>query len=458
MAKRGRPRKIKVDSINNSESNSIQNGLMDAVMGVGYQVPPGREQISSIDTVNKNLRWYLISNYRQTLSEAYTEWGVIQTIVDVPVDDALRGGYEIKTDQLSPDELDRLHSRIDRENLNDRVFGQAMKWNRLFGGAGILIITDENYEEPFDVKNLKQGARVEFRSVDLWELFFDKINIEDGPYATGSQTLENVEIFNYYGRRVHKSRVILFRGIQPPSFTRPRLRGWGLSIVEVFIRSINQYLKANDLCFEVLDEFKLDVFKIKGLTQTLLTANGTNKVQQRIQTANIQKNYLNSIAMDSEDDYQTKQLSFSGLSEVMKEIRLQIACDLRMPMTKLFGISSSGFSSGEEDIENYCSMVENSVRHKIKYAIIQVIEILCQAEFGHIPDDLKIEFPPLRMLSAEQQESVKNSKMNRIIQAMQSGLMSAIEAKQAINRENLIPIKIEETDELNSAISDGEVT
>ena len=49
------------------------------------------------------------------------------------------------------------------------------------------------------------------------------------------------------------------KGLTAPSFLRPRLRGWGFSVVEKLVRSINQYIKATDLGFEVLDEFKLDV-------------------------------------------------------------------------------------------------------------------------------------------------------------------------------------------------------
>ena len=75
------------------------------------------------------------------------EIGLVQTIVDVPVDDGLRGGVKFKSKQLDESQIHELQVSFDRDDdLN--TAGQAAKWNRLFGGAGILIMTDQDPEEP----------------------------------------------------------------------------------------------------------------------------------------------------------------------------------------------------------------------------------------------------------------------------------------------------------------------
>src|SRR5208283_5766536 len=103
----------------------------------------------------------------------------------------------------------------------------------------------------------------------------------------------------------------------------------------------------------------------------------------------------------------------------MVGIRMQIASDMRMPLTKVFGISAAGFSSGEDDIENYNSMVESSIRQKGKFDIIKMIKLRCQKMYGFVPDDITIEFKPLRVLSSEQEENVKNAKHARLMQTVQ---------------------------------------
>lgn len=427
------------NEIKREAAHMIQNGLSEVVMGFNPQSTG--VQLSQVDTLFKNNRWYLVSNMRQLLSEIYVEHGLIQTVVDVPVDDGLRGGVDIKSKQLSEEQLQELMVSVDREG-DLRIAGQACKWNRLFGGAGILIMTDQEPTKPLDIKAIGPDSPLEFRAVDMWELFEDMQNTEG--YDAELQE-DNAETYTYYSLNIHKSRVMKLKGLTAPSFIRPRLRGWGFSIIEALVRSINQYLKANDLGFEVLDEFKLDIFKIKNFANTLLSPNGAEKIQKRVALANQQKNYQNAIVMDTEDDYLQKQLSFAGLAEAMQGIRLQIASDLRMPLTKVFGISASGFSSGEDDIENYNAMVESQVREKLKYDILKMLELKCQKLFGFIPDDLAIDFKPLRMLSAEQEENVKTQKFNRLLAAKTAGEINTLEFRNAINRGDLLDIQLDTT-------------
>lgn len=428
---------------NTAVVEAVHNGLSDAIgfgQGPFGGFPGANNQISNPTTIFCNLRWYLVSNFRQLLSEAYTEIGLIQTVVDVPVDDALRGGVQLKSKQLDEDQLKELKNSLDRDN-DIEVAGQAAKWNRLFGGAGILILTDQDPELPLEVDKITKDDELEFRAVDMWELFWDKQNTDGYDAALGQ---EDFEYYNYYSEQVHKSRVMRLKGIVAPSFLRPRLRGWGTSVVEVLVRSINQYLKATDLGFEVLDEFKLDVYKLKNLVNTLQSPNGQQKVQQRVALANWQKNYQNAVVMDSEDEFDHKQLSFAGLAEAMAGIRMQVAADMRMPITKLFGTSvSNGFSTDQNDMENYNSMVESQVRNKLKYDILRICEIKCQRLFGFIPDDLELFFKPLRELTATDEETVKTQKFTRAIQAKAAGEITTQEFRDICNKGNLFDIELD---------------
>ncbi len=447
MAKAKKGSKPKAGPKVKNDNSTIRNGLGD-VLGYTDNANPYSEQISDSGTMFKNLRWYFVSNLRQLLSELYCEIGLIQTIVDVPVDDALRGGVILKSKQLDEDEILKLINSLDRDDDINTV-GQAAKWNRLFGGAGVLIMTDQDPMQPLNIEAINKDTPLEFRAVDMWELFWDKQNT-DG-YDPSLQT-ENFEHYSYYSQKLHKSRVMRMKGLTAPSFLRPRLRGWGFSVVEKLVRSINQYIKATDLGFEVLDEFKLDVYKIKNLTTTLMSEVGASAVQKRVQMANWQKNYQNAIVMDSEDDFDHKQLSFAGLAEAMEGIRMQVASDMRMPITKLFGTSASkGFATDQNDMEVYNAMVEAEVRNKIKYDLLRVIEIKCQKLFGFIPDDLSIEFKPLRVLSAEQEENVKTQKFNRVLQAKQAGEITTFEFREACNKDALLSISLDNNqDQLNT--------
>lgn len=440
--------------------NQIQNGLGQAIgyscssslvnFGQGYSGGnPWAPQISQMNTIFENLRWYLISNFRQPLSQAYVELGLVQTVVDVPVDDALRGGIDILSKQLDEDQIYELQVSLDREK-DLVILGQAAKWNRLFGGAGIIVIVDDqDYELPLDLKSIDKNSDIEFRAADMWELFNESQDTDEYDMET---QMPEFEFYNYYGHKLHKSRVMPMKGLVAPSFIRPRLRGWGFSVIEILIRSINQYLKSSDLAFACMDEFKVDIYKIKNLVNTLMMPDGGAAIASRLQMANWQKNYQNALVMDSEDDWDHKQLSFAGLAETMQGIRMQVAADMRMPITKLFGTSASAGlgNTDQNDMENYNSMVESQVRNKIKYDALRMLEIKCQKMFGFIPDDLQIEFKPLRVLSAVEEETVKTSKFARLLQMRQLGEIDSETLLDACNKENLLGIQLDaKADALN---------
>lgn len=428
------------------EATEINNSLSSLCSSLnGANTPYGQTtQLNQTDTLWINNRWYLISNLRQLLSQIYVEHGIIQTLIDQPVDDAFRSGFEIKTGQLDADEIEELMIYCERERVINGIM-QAVKWARLYGGGAILLITDQDPQTPLNMARIREETPIEFRAVDLWELYYDQLNTQGDVMANADA--KQREFYDYYGHKVHKSRVYPISGKEAPSFIRPRLRGWGMSEVERVVTSLNQYMKNQNVIFELLDEAKVDVYRMKGFNSALLNSAGTAKVAARIQHANMIKNYNNALTMDVEDEWEQKQITFAGLAEVLVQIRQGIAADLKMPVTKLFGISASGFNSGEDDIENYNSMIEGEVRGKVKFIVVDMLQIACQKLFGFIPDDLMISFNPLRILNAKEEEEVKNHQFNRTMSAYQSGIMNPKDTKAAMNKDSLLPVEIDENED-----------
>lgn len=423
-------------------ANSL-GGLCEQ-LNIGAGGLPYGPQISQASTLFDNNRWYLISNLRQLLSQIYVEHGIVQTMVDQPVDDGFRAGFEVKTAQLDGDDIEKLMVYCKRNRVIQNIM-QATKWGRLYGGGAIVLLTNQNPKAPLRLDLINEKTPLEFRSVDMWELYYDVQNTA-GTLEVGEEMGANLsEHYDYYGQQIHHSRVFRIIGKEAPSFIKPRLRGWGMSELERLVRSLNQYLKNQDVIFDLLDEAKVDVFRIKGFNNALLNTSGTNEIAKRVQFANNIKDYNNALTMDSQDEYEQKQIAFTGLAEVLLQIRQGIAADLKMPMTKLFGISAAGFNSGEDDIENYNSMIEGEIRNKIEWIVVDCLNVCCQKLFGFVPDDLMIQWNPLRMLNAKEEEEVKDSQMARVTSAFTLGLASGKEAKEAINKDSLLGIEVDDT-------------
>ena len=397
-------------------------------------------QLSQDDTVQVNLRRYMLTNNRALLSQLYCEIGIAQTLVGQPVDDAFREFPEIRSAQLDADNIEELKKFFEANRWMQK-FKQGIKWARLFGGGGLFLNVNQNPASELRLDLIKKGAKVNLHAVDRWELNYR---------VDGSVSVDNLDCtqansntpYNLYGQEIHKSRVMRMVGREAPSLNRMQLGGWGMSEIERLLRSLNSFLKNQDVIFELLDEAKIDVYKVNGYNASLLTSGGTERIRKQVATSNRLKSYLNALLLDKEDEYDQKTMAFAGLSEMLIQNRQAIAADLKMPVTKLFGISSSGFNSGEDDIENYNSMLESEIRADNKGHLITLLKVACAVLFGFVPEDIDIEFGELRELSAEQVENVKDRQFSRLLQAYQAQIIDEQQFVDGCNSKNLLPIDI----------------
>jgi phage-related protein (TIGR01555 family) len=232
-------------------------------------------------------------------------------------------------------------------------------------------------------------------------------------------------------------------GEKAPSMIRGQFGGWGVSRLEGIVRSWNQYLKNQEVMYELTDEMKVDVFRMEGFNETLASADGAQKAAQRVQLAAELKNYKSALVMDKDDEYEQKSLSLSGMAEAIAENRKSVAADLGTPMTKLFGISASGFNAGEDDLETWNAKVESEVRSKDRNVLLFMIQARCQQLFGYVPETISFEFRSLRVLSADQEENIKTQKFDRIMRLAESKLIPEIKVIELLNAEKIFALDLD---------------
>jgi len=431
------------------------NSLIDLVNQVAPVGPGWSTTLSSPFPLSLNNSYTPLSLNRILLSYAYMTQGLIQTVITQPVNDAFRGGIQIKSSELDDADLTLLLNTLRRSRKRDaatrklarkvnpnaainlgnsdlRVIMDTLNWSRLYGGAGLIINTNQNYSSELDVDAITPESPLEFIAADRWELILSQTNV----YNTS-----NPVPYNFYGLPIHYSRVVKVSGVEAPSYIRLRLQGWGMSEIERCIRPINAFVKFESLIFELLDEAKIDVYRIQGFNDSLLTEDGTANTQRRIQLSNQLKNFQNALAMDKEDEYDQKQITWSGLAEIWQQLRLNLSSALKIPMNKLFGESATGFGGGEDALENYNSIVEG-VRTDAEPLVTEVVDLRCQQLFGFIPD-YEIVWQPLRVLDGVEQEKVLTSKQARILEMFRDRLVTGREASTLLRTEGLLPIDTE---------------
>jgi phage-related protein (TIGR01555 family) len=281
---------------------------------------------------------------------------------------------------------------------------------------------------------------LEFYPADCWEL---------GGYSAATQAPEKLTAidwmsdipFNYHQTPLHKTRVLVFKGKEIPYFMRAYGRGWGMSVLESFIRSLNQNLKNQNVIYELLDEAKTSVFGLKEFNDDMQDPDATNAVLRRLTQANQAKNYLNALVMDSEDKFEQKQIHFSGLAELENQNRINLAGDANRPETKLFGIQSTGFNSGGADIENYNDFIESEIRPKMKNIIIKSLQYIGRVVLGKTLD-FDIEWAPLKQSTPMDDQKIRAMKFDTLLKAFMAGILTNGELIKALNKDNLLNIEI----------------
>lgn len=423
------------------KTNTVSNGLANAV-GIAEQMNPA--EIYANATAN-----ILSLNY-VPLANTYKSNGFAKMAVDLPVSDCFRdGGYILNSATLDAEELQKLQEYM--EEHDTEIIKQCMRWGRLYGGGVIVCSVEQKMDTPFNPETI-HNKPVEFFACDRWQCY----PLAESLYLAEEFMLQDTlmgDKGNY--QIIDKSRVKTFIGEVQPYYIRNILQGWGASIFESIVPQLTQYIKANSVILELLDEAKIDILKIFELSSVLGSADGEQQIRRRCEIFAQQKNYKNMGVIDSNDDYQQKVMSFGGLHELLEKIFLLICSSLRIPYSKVFGRGASGFSSGEDDLENYNAMIMSELRVPAQPIIKWIAQIRACQLFGRKVNDLTITWKPLRVLTEKEQQEVKTQKINSYIQLLQNRVLTPKQVAEKLVQDEIISLSDEEIKNIEDEFVDN---
>ena len=379
------------------------------------------------------------------LTNAYNKNSFLQTAVNQKVEDAFRNdGLIIDTKTLDTEELEMLRKVMDEEGDIEAIM-DCIRWGRLYGGGVLIANTEQDPSLPLDKKQLK-GKKLKFLASNRWQCYPQGISPFNAKSFIFTDAMDgiNVKNNNVNAATIDKSRVGLYIGEKAPYLTRTILQGWNASIFEGILEPIESLLGGFNVTLELLSEAKIDIFKISELSSTLSSLGGDQKIRKRLEIATANKNYKSSLALDTNDDYEQKQMNFSGLPQLLQQFMYIFCGYLRYPVSKLFGIGSSGFSSGEDDLENYNGTVDSEVRIPARQLITWVVNLRCLQLFGRELPDFRPRWRPLRVMSEKDQAEINSRKLDDYIKLQQAQVMTAQQVAQKLTEDGYILFSDEE--------------
>lgn len=405
----------------------------------------------SLNLVNgyNNIQIEPISLQQILLTYLYKTYGILEKIVTVPVDEAYkRGGFDLEAETLEDEEIDKLKKALEQNDDIDQL-KTAQYWSRLFGGGALVLIGDtEDLKEPINYNKL-YGQDVKFLPVDKFQLTYSEANI-NMPNGVWNLT-QYGNIGENILTQIHPDRVRIIKGKKAPFIVSQQLQGWGMSCYENIFQDMAQFFKSRNVLFEILDEAKTDILKLATLETALSSANGERALQKMVDMIARNKNYKSQITLSTKDDYEQKQLSFAGIADILKEIRIMMAGSANIPVNKIWGEGVTGFGSGEDSLENFNSLVENEVRTPANNILEWMLRIRCYQLFGREVKDLIKVWKPLRVMSAIDEQNINDHKVNNALQLYDRGLLSPQEIMEYLKKQGIF---LHNTKAINGELED----
>ena len=404
-----------------------RKAAMDSMINI-----PARTGVDHLINNNEYVVTRLTQNF-PLMDRLYRGDWIAGRIINTIPEDMTKNWYEV-TGGVEPEQKGKLRAVERKTHLQAKIL-EGLRWGRLYGGAaGIIVIKgqEDMLEEPLDLDTVTVGSFRGLIIADRWNGVYPSTELVedlDDPdfglpeYYIFAQSDTELD----QGVRVHHSRVLRFEGRDLPYIERVSEQYWGMSEMEHVFEELNKRNAVSANIAQLIFIAHLRVLKIEDLGQALAMADEQSQrdLYATIQAQNMLMNNFSMQVLSQGDDFQTFQYSFSGLSDVYEQFMMDLSGAAEIPATKLFGRAPQGMNAtGEGDLRNYYDTVKQAQERLLRPILEKLLPVLAMSTWGAIPDDMDIEFNPIRDTSDEERASLIQQSSGAIIQAFQAGLIS----------------------------------
>jgi len=364
------------------------------------------------------------------MNSLYRSHWIIRKVIDTIPDDMCKNWIEL-TCQVSPEMIDK-YQKVERVTRTRAAINEALKWGRLYGGAGAIMMIkghENMLDQPLDLDQVMPGSYCGLLVLDRWSGItpsaeqIEDINSPDfGLPASYRVTTETGHFYD-----VHASRVLRFIGRNLPFWERQAEVHWGASEVEIVFDELKKRDNTSWNIASLIFLANVRVLKMGSLAQQL-AANNPKAQQNLYNTLSAQNRLMSNMGMmvlDKDDDFDTKQYSFTGINDIYESFMLDMSGAAEIPCTKLFGRAPSGLnSSGESDLQNYYDMLGEKQDSQLRPQLDKLTPVIALSTWGEIPDDLDFAFKPCQTVTSERRAELASKKTTAVNDTFNAGIIS----------------------------------
>lgn len=316
-----------------------------------------------------------------------------------------------------------LDKEKDRLNINE-ILENFLVFSSLYGDALIIAITDaDNLSQPYsDTEDIQR-----FMVLTKGEYTPDK-NIDDDLKSANF----GKPIYYTIGKnnKVHHSRCHRLK-LGKAKLTDKKV--YGTSDLQNKYNIIRLFDTVITCIGDIIQDSNIDVLFVPDLIAKIAQGK-EDDIRKFVNLINQIKSSMNAIVLDAGNSeaqgrWEQKTATYSGLSEILTKLFIVTSGALDRPITVLFGLSASGFSTGDDDLESYHGTINGLQESRLRPAQEFIDKFVLDKMMPN--HGLTFEYPTIKVTN----EDKEATRFNQFASAY-SGLVNA----------GIIPDKVAQTE------------
>lgn len=410
----------------NQQTDAVRKSFMtnDSFQNFTARVGMGTANQNSDSSYGFNF----VSRNRIQMEAVYRSSWLAGRAVDCRAKDMTREGIEFNS-VMPPEEKDKLSRAFESLQIWKGLCDNE-KWSRLYGGSiAVMLIDGQRPETPLRLDTIGPGQFKGLLVLDRWlvQPSLENLVTEYGPdlgkpkYYTvvaDAQALIN--------QKIHYSRVIRREGVELPYWQRIAENGWGQSVLERLWDRLVAFDSVTAGTAQLVYKAHLRTYKVQNLRE--LIATGGRTFEALLQQINMIRQFQSNeglTLMDSTDEFETHQYSFSGLDSVIDKFAEQVCGAIETPDIILFGQSPGGLSNGDDSsVRIYYDGIRADQDSALRPGVTTLCDVISRSELGKpLPEGFAFDFVPLWQLSDTEKSEVGAKDTNSVVQAFDAGIV-----------------------------------
>jgi phage-related protein (TIGR01555 family) len=383
-----------------------------------------------------------VSRNHTLLEWMYRGSWIVKRLVDCIPDDMTRAGITSTSDE-KPEDVATRDTYLSEIGVWQKL-NQALKWARLYGGAGCYImIKGQRPDTPLRLETIGKGQFQGLVVLDRWMVWphLNELVTEPGPDFGKPMYYEvQADGLAIPRMRFHYSRFIRFEGVELPYWQAMQENQWGCSIIEPIYDRIVAFDSATTGASQLVYKAHLRTYSVEGLRE-LIAAGGQmyQAFLQQVSVIRMLQNTEGLTVIDAKDKFETHSYAFTGLSDMLIQFSQQLSGGAAIPLTRLFGQAPAGLNAtGDADTRNYYDMCSSDQESRVRLPLTKVLNCANYSLFGRpLDNNFSYTFNPLWQMSAPEKSDYATKVETTVQAAFDAGLINqktALKELQASSR------------------------